>query len=173
MVPEEDFFRFLPYMGMAAMWPGPFEQTFFLPSHGGSIWNLTGPVVAEEMFGRLWRTDNDGRRRPTYPISSPVRLRWAKSPIKWYEHTGNKPIKGCITKPANLHFLIKVLDDYSMSSQGPKVFSCGKWRLITCTGWAPSSLHKYILVGFWCGLTQYELCQVIALVFTFAKITVR
>ena len=37
---EEDFFRFLPYMGMAAilvMWPGPFEQTFVLPSHRSSI----------------------------------------------------------------------------------------------------------------------------------------
>ena len=41
---EEDFLRFLPYMGMVAilvMWPGPFEQTFVPPSHGGSIWNLT------------------------------------------------------------------------------------------------------------------------------------
>ena len=40
-------------MGMAAilvMWPGPVEQTFILPSHGGSIWNLTliGPVVSKE-----------------------------------------------------------------------------------------------------------------------------
>ena len=50
---EEDFKRFLPYMGMAAifvMWPGPFEQTFVPPSQGGSTWNLTsiGPVVSEE-----------------------------------------------------------------------------------------------------------------------------
>ena len=32
---EEDFLRFLPYMGMAAilvMWPGPFEQSFVPPS---------------------------------------------------------------------------------------------------------------------------------------------
>ena len=40
-------------MGMAAllvMWPGPFEQTFVLPSHGDSIWNLAsiGLVVSEE-----------------------------------------------------------------------------------------------------------------------------
>ena len=40
-------------MGMAAilvMRPGPFEQTFFPPSHGGSIWNLAsiGPVASEE-----------------------------------------------------------------------------------------------------------------------------
>ena len=50
---EEDFLRFLPYMGMAAilvMWPGPFEQTFVPPSQGGYIWNLAsiGPVVSEE-----------------------------------------------------------------------------------------------------------------------------
>ena len=50
---EEDFFRFLPYMAMAAilvMWPGPFEQTFVPSSHRSSTWNLTliGPVVSEE-----------------------------------------------------------------------------------------------------------------------------
>ena len=35
----EDFLRFLPYMGMAAilvMCPGPFIQTFVPPSQGGS-----------------------------------------------------------------------------------------------------------------------------------------
>ena len=40
---EEDFLRFLPYMGMVAilvMWPGLFEQTFIPPSHGDSIWNF-------------------------------------------------------------------------------------------------------------------------------------
>ena len=40
-------------MGIAAifvMWPGPFEQTFFPPSYGDSIWNLAsiGSVVSEE-----------------------------------------------------------------------------------------------------------------------------
>ena len=40
-------------MGMATilvMWPGPFEQTFIPPSHGGSIWNLTliGQAVSEK-----------------------------------------------------------------------------------------------------------------------------
>ena len=33
---EEYFFKFLPYMGMAAilvMWPGPFEQIFVPRSH--------------------------------------------------------------------------------------------------------------------------------------------
>ena len=37
---EEDFLRFLPCTGVAASlitWPGPFEQTFVPPSHGGSI----------------------------------------------------------------------------------------------------------------------------------------
>ena len=65
---EEDFFRFLPYMGMAAilvMWPGPFEQTFVHLSHRCSIWNLTliGPVVSEEkMFKEC------GRRRTTIEL---------------------------------------------------------------------------------------------------------
>ena len=50
---EEGFLRFLPYIGMAAIlviWPGPFEQTFIPPSHGGSILNLTliGQAVSEE-----------------------------------------------------------------------------------------------------------------------------
>ena len=52
-------------MGMAAilvMWPGPFEQTFVLPSHGDSIWNLAsiGQVVSEEkMFKECgqWTTE--------------------------------------------------------------------------------------------------------------------
>ena len=62
---EEDFLRFLPYMGMAAilvMWPGTFEQTFVPPSNRSSIWNLTliGPVVSDEkMFKEC------GRRRTT------------------------------------------------------------------------------------------------------------
>ena len=57
----ENFLRFLPYMGMAAiliMWPELFEQTFVPPSHGGSIWNLAsiGPVVSEEMFENVDNT---------------------------------------------------------------------------------------------------------------------
>ena len=70
---RRNFLRFLPYMGMAAilvMWPGPFEQTFVPPSHGGSIWNLTliGQAVSEEkMFKECgwWRTDN----QPAYTTS--------------------------------------------------------------------------------------------------------
>ena len=80
---EEDFLRFLPYMGMAAilvMRPEPFEQLFVPPIPGGYIWNLVtiGPVVSEEksfeiVDGRR-RTTDDGRRRttePAYTISSP------------------------------------------------------------------------------------------------------
>ena len=42
-------------MGMAAilvMWTWLFEQTFFLPTDGGSIWNLAwiGQVASEEIF---------------------------------------------------------------------------------------------------------------------------
>ena len=89
------WFRRRRYTGMAAIlviWPGPFEQTFVPLSHGGSMWNLTliGQAVSEEKMlkecGRRttdrWTTD--GRRRPTYPISSPVslRLRWANK-AKW------------------------------------------------------------------------------------------
>ena len=81
---EEDFLRFLPYMGMAAilvMWPKPFEQLFVPRIPGGYIWNLVtiGPAVSEEksfeiVDGRRTTTDNAGRRRttePAYTISSP------------------------------------------------------------------------------------------------------
>ena len=91
---EEDFLRFLPYMGMAAMlvmWPRLFEQLFFPKGPGGCIWNLVaiGPVVSEEksfeiVDGR--RTTYDGRtdgRRTTepglyYKLPRSLRLRWAK-----------------------------------------------------------------------------------------------
>ena len=64
-------------MGMAAilvMWPGRFEQTFVLPSQGGSIWNLVsiGLVVSEEkMFENVdiytyTHTHTHGPKRPTY-----------------------------------------------------------------------------------------------------------
>ena len=85
---EEDFLRFLPHMGMAAilvMWP--FEQTFVPPSHGGFIWNLTliSQVVSEEkmfkdekMFkecGWRWMMYNDEwTMEPAYTLSSPTSL---------------------------------------------------------------------------------------------------
>ena len=68
---EEDFLKFLPYMGKVAilvMWPGPFEQTFVPPSHRSSIWNLTliGPVVSEEKIFKECgqRTTMDDRGLP-------------------------------------------------------------------------------------------------------------
>ena len=70
---EEDFLRFLPYMGMAAMlvmWPSQFEQLFFPKGPGGCIWNLVaiGPVVSEENSFEIV----DGRTtEPAYTISSP------------------------------------------------------------------------------------------------------
>ena len=84
---EEDFLRFLPYMGMAAilvMWPKPFEQLFVPPIPGGYIWNLVtiGPVVSEEKSFEIV----DGRRTTTddgaclyYKLPRSLRLRWAKN----------------------------------------------------------------------------------------------
>ena len=101
---EEDFLRFLPYMGMAAMlvmWPRPFEQLFFPKGPGGCIWNLVaiGPVVSEEKSfeivdgrrttddGRLttdWRTDGrtDDGACLYYKLPRSLRLRWAKN-LDW------------------------------------------------------------------------------------------
>ena len=71
---EEDFLRFLPYMGMVAilvMWLKPFEQLFVPKGPEGCIWNLVtiGPVVSEEKSFEImdgWRT-----MEPAYTISSP------------------------------------------------------------------------------------------------------
>ena len=55
-------------MGMEAilvMWPGPFEQTFVPPSHGGSISNLTlisQTVSGQKMFKECGRMTTDGQR---------------------------------------------------------------------------------------------------------------
>ena len=96
----EDFLRFLPYMGMAAMlvmWPRPFEQLFFPKGPGGCIWNLVaiGPVVSEEksfeiVDGR--RTTCDGRTTDNgaclyYKLPRSLRLRWAKKRISFKEST--------------------------------------------------------------------------------------
>ena len=103
---EEDFLRFLPYMGMAAilvMWPEPFEQLFVPPIPGGYIWNLVtiGLVVSEEksfeiVDGRRRTTDDDdddGRRTTTddgaclyYKLPRSLRLRWAKKRCLFYLH---------------------------------------------------------------------------------------
>ena len=82
---EEDFLRFLPYMGMAAMlvmWPRPFEQLFFPKGPGGCIWNLVAisPVVSEDKSFEIVtddvRTDNGACLYYMLPRS--LRLRWAK-----------------------------------------------------------------------------------------------
>ena len=57
---EEDFLKFLPYMGMAAilvMWHRPFEQTFI--AHWGFTWNLAsiGLKVSKETLDEgQWMT---------------------------------------------------------------------------------------------------------------------
>ena len=76
---EEDFLRFLPYMGMAAMlvmWPRQFEQLFFPKGPGGCIWNLvaTGPVVSEEKSFEIvdGRRTDDGRTTDDGQRSLPI-----------------------------------------------------------------------------------------------------
>ena len=63
-------------MGMMAilvMCPGPFEQTFVLPSQGGSIWSSTliGRAVSE---GKMFKSVDDRRRTteayPSYKLTS-------------------------------------------------------------------------------------------------------
>ena len=72
---EEDFLRYLLYiMGMAAIlviWPGPFEQTFVPPSHGGFIWNLT--------LRRTCLKSVDDVRRTTKAYLSYKLTKWAKN----------------------------------------------------------------------------------------------
>ena len=95
---EEDFLRFLPYMGMAAMlvmWPRSFEQLFFPKSPGGCIWNLVaiGPAVSEEKsFEIVDGRRTDGRRTTHngaclyYKLPRSLRLRWAKKLVKGWLH---------------------------------------------------------------------------------------
>ena len=91
---EEDFLRFLPYMGMAAMlvmWPSSFEQLFFPKGPEGCIWNLVaiGPVVSEKKsFEIVDGRTTDGRRTTDngaclyYKLPRSLLLRWAKKPHK-------------------------------------------------------------------------------------------
>ena len=94
---EEDFLRFLPYMGMAAMlvmWPRPFEQLFFPKGPGGN-----GPIGCNRPSSFrgevVWncgrttdrRTTDDGRTTDNgaclyYKLPRSLRLRWAKN-IYW------------------------------------------------------------------------------------------
>ena len=92
---EEDFLRFLPYMGMAAMlviWPRPFEQIFFPKGPGGCIWNLVaiGPVVSEEKSFEIVdvrRTDDEACLY--YKLPGSLRLRWAKNLKGWSLNFGD------------------------------------------------------------------------------------
>ena len=87
---EEDFLRFLPYMGMAAMlvmWPRSFEQLFFPKGPGGCIWNLVAisPIVSEEKSFEIV----DGRRMVDgaclyYKLPRSLRLRWAKKKLFYF-----------------------------------------------------------------------------------------
>ena len=79
---EEDFLRFLPYMGMAAMlvmWPRPSEQFFFPNVPGGCIWNLVaiGPVVSEEKSFEIVDGRTDDGACLYYKLPRSLRLRWA------------------------------------------------------------------------------------------------
>ena len=64
---EKKFFEgLLPYIGVAAilvMWSRLREQTFVLPSHWGSIWNLAliGQVVLEKKIFENGGWQTDGR----------------------------------------------------------------------------------------------------------------
>ena len=89
---EENFLRFLPYMGMVAilvMWPKPFEQLLFPKGPGGCIWNLVaiGPVVSEEKSFEIVdrRRTTDGRTDDGaclyFKLPRGLRLRWAKKAI--------------------------------------------------------------------------------------------
>ena len=109
----DDFLRFLPYMGMAAilvMWPGSFEQTFVPPSQGGSIWNLASisPVVSEEMFENVdihtTYIHTHIRTTEAYPTSSPVSLR-----LRWAKNGGNL---GLVLKMKNIVCILILLTKY-------------------------------------------------------------
>ena len=88
---EEDFLRFLPYMGMAAMlfmWSRPFEQLLFPKGPGVCIWNLVaiGPVVSEEKSFEIVDGQRTDEGWPTddgpclyYKLPRSLWLRWAKN----------------------------------------------------------------------------------------------
>ena len=79
-----DFFRFLSYMGMAAilvMLPGPFEQTFVPLSHRSSyeIWLWLAQWFLKSKECRRWWMKTGGL--PSSPICSPIW--WAKNPLRY------------------------------------------------------------------------------------------
>ena len=119
---EEDFLRFLPYMGMAAMlvmWPRPFEQLFFPKGPGGCIWNLVaiGPAVSEEksfeiVDGRRTDGRTDGRTTddgafPSYKLPRSLRLRWAKNGQMKGKIRARSPILNPIIQQRIVHVYTK------------------------------------------------------------------
>ena len=84
---EEDFSRFLPYMGMAAILvngPRPFKQSFVPLPWGGSIWNLSkiGSAASEEKSFENVNGRTDGRTKSDHNSSSWAELRWPKKKKK-------------------------------------------------------------------------------------------
>ena len=109
---EEDFLRFLPYMGMAAMlvmWPTPFEQLFFLKGPGGCIWNLVTirPVVSEEKSFEIVDGRTDDRACLYYnKLPRSLRLRWAKNSLTPASYPTQPPLH----PPKNFFLFILDLD---------------------------------------------------------------
>ena len=116
---EEDFLRFLPYMGMAAMlvmWPRSFEQFFFPKVPGGCIWNLVAirPVVSEEKSFEIvdGRRTDDGRTTDNgaclyYKLPRSLRLRWAKNLLLQNQLTDDLETWYVVPK-FNLHLWIDI-----------------------------------------------------------------
>ena len=99
----EDFLRLYHLWAWRPSWSSDLDRLnimfFFSSTHGGSTWNLAsvGSVASEEMFNNV----DDGRRRPAYPLSSPIslRLKWAKKKKKKKNST-----EGCV-RPAGEYVL--------------------------------------------------------------------
>ena len=174
---EEDFLRFLPYMGVAAMlvmWPRLFEQLFFPKGSGGYIWNLVaiGPVVSEEKLFEIVdgrRTTDDGRRttddgrmdgRTTddgaclyYKLPRSLRLRWAKN------------ISNILKTPPYLqHCRIDVSSQSKMKSNNHSAWfqTCQLYEIITSTNFfycirsIEKLCHFYFVVLLNWGHTEKE-----------------
>ena len=145
---EEDLFRFLPYMDMAAilvMWPGPFEQIFVPPSHRSSKWNLN--LIAQWFLRRrcLKSVDDDVRRRPTYPIAHQMSLRlrrakkpqWRKFSFKWMVIF----VRHLMKHVANIMIYNKGV--WGQSPQELKDVWCWRRAEITVTKIAIKNRHKF------------------------------
>ena len=103
---EEDFLRFLPYMGMAAIlvrWPGPLEQ-FLFPHPMEAPYKIWLWLAQWFLRRRVWPLPTMTREAYTYPISSPVslQLRWAKNgcpnPLAIPKHKQLMVTVSCIIK---------------------------------------------------------------------------